>query len=185
MDGVGLLQAAPVTDPVTNLRIFLDLQHLLEEQVTVMDRRAFAQRKVVCQLFPFLNQHALLRVIHTLVTSLLDYCNAIYMGLPLKSNWKLPLVRNAGAQTVLYKYVLPICFLVQFKVLVITFKTLHHLGMGHLKDHLSPLCPPTHQAWKAGYVKDLISRIVHLVGPQKTVFLVVAPSLWYNILTKI
>lgn len=150
-----------MTDPVTNLRIFLDLQ------VTVMARRAFAQLRVVCQLLPFLNQHALLTVIHTLVTSLLDYCNAIYMGLPWKSNWKLPLVQNAGAQTVLYKYGLPICFLVQFKILVITFKTLHHLGMGHLKDHLSPLCPPTHQAWKAGYVKDLISRIVHLVGPQK------------------
>lgn len=50
------------------------------------------------QLHPFLNREALLTITH--VTSYLDYCNVLYLGLPLKSIWKLQLVQNAAAQVV-------------------------------------------------------------------------------------
>lgn len=36
-----------------------------------------------------------------MVTLTLDYCNVLYMGLPLKKTWKLHLVKNATAQLLL------------------------------------------------------------------------------------
>ena len=37
-------------------------------------------------------------VIQALVTSRLDFCNVLYVELPLKLLWKLELVQNAAAQ---------------------------------------------------------------------------------------
>lgn len=37
-------------------------------------------------------------VIHALVTSRSDYCNALYMGLPLESVWKFQGVKSAAAR---------------------------------------------------------------------------------------
>lgn len=93
LDGIAL----PQTDPVHNLGVLLDSRLLLEEQVAAMARRAFAQLRVVHQLRPFLDRDALRTVTHALVISRIDYCNAFYMGLPLKSIRKLQLVQNAAA----------------------------------------------------------------------------------------
>lgn len=51
-------------DLVCNLGAILDSQLLLEEQVTFVIRRAFAQLQLVHQLLPFLDRKALLSVTH-------------------------------------------------------------------------------------------------------------------------
>lgn len=65
--------ALPQTDIVSNLGVHLD----------------FAQQHDVHQLHTFLDQEALLSVTHVLAISQIDYCNALYMGLSLKSIQKL------------------------------------------------------------------------------------------------
>lgn len=61
---------------------------------------------LVYQLHPFLAQRTLLVVTHTLVTSYLDSCNVLRMGLPLKLTQKLQLVWNVTMQVVggLFQY---------------------------------------------------------------------------------
>lgn len=51
---------------------------------------------LVCQLHPFLDWGPLQTVTHTLVALQLDYCNVLYVGLPLKTTQKLQLVQNAS-----------------------------------------------------------------------------------------
>ena len=46
---------------------------------------AFHQLRLVAQLCPYLDRDNLASVVHALVTSKLDYCNALYVGLPLKT----------------------------------------------------------------------------------------------------
>lgn len=59
-----------------NLGVLLESQILLDEQVA---KRSFAQLCVGCKLHMFLDHRALLMVTHVLVTTWLDYYNALQM----------------------------------------------------------------------------------------------------------
>lgn len=139
------------TDPVCNLGILLNSQLLLDEQVAVVARRTFSQLHLRHQ-WSFLDQQAQLTLTHTLVTSRLEYSNALYMGLPLNSIWKLWLVWNAVSRPVrraprtaqvtpLFHELrwLPVYFWIQFKLLDWTWKVLHGMGLGCLRDCLFPV----------------------------------------------
>ncbi|KAF7253143.1 AF4/FMR2 family member 3, partial [Varanus komodoensis] len=91
---------------------------------------------------------------HALVTSRLDFCNVLYVRLPLKTVWILQLVQNRAARLLMGtgRYVhmtpvlrqlhwLPIEVRAQFKVLVMTYKALNGLGPGYLKERLRPYMP--------------------------------------------
>lgn len=111
-----------------SLGILLDSRLLLVEQVAVMARRAIAQ---LCVLCPFLDWEFLRSVTQALVILWLDYCNVLYMRIPLKTIWNTAGWAVLGAPrmvhiTLLFRKLqwLPVCFGVQFKVLIITFKAL-------------------------------------------------------------
>lgn len=103
-------------------------------------------------------------VTHALVKSRLDCCNSLYMELPLERIWKLPLLQNAAARMLrgnskFYESCTdsPLISVPSSKVLVLTFNTLHGLGLGYLKGHLfcfQPSCA-LHSAGEALLVKPL------------------------------
>uniref|UniRef100_A0A8C6Y7A4 Reverse transcriptase domain-containing protein n=1 Tax=Naja naja TaxID=35670 RepID=A0A8C6Y7A4_NAJNA len=94
-------EVLPAMDRVRNLGVPLDTQLSLEEQVGAVTRGAFAQVRQLCQLCPYLDRDALRMVTHVLVTSRIDYCNALYMGLPLWTTRRLQLVQNAATRVVM------------------------------------------------------------------------------------
>ncbi|KAF7237689.1 Patatin-like phospholipase domain-containing protein 2 [Varanus komodoensis] len=127
--------ALPPRDKVGSLGVLLDPELSLEAQVTAA-------------------YDCLATVTHALVTSRLDFCNTLYVGLPLKTVRILQLVQNRAARllTGTGRYVhmtpvlrqlhwLPIEVRAQFKVLVMTYKALNGLGPGYLKEHLHPYMP--------------------------------------------
>ncbi|KAF7253353.1 Fibroblast growth factor receptor 2 [Varanus komodoensis] len=133
--------ALPLRDKVRSLGVLLDPELSLEAQVTAVARSAFFQLWLVHQLRPYLEYDCLVTVSHALVTSRLDFCNALYVGLPLKTIRILQLVQNRAARllTGTGHYVhmtpvlrqlhwLPIEVWAQFKVLVMTYKALNGLG---------------------------------------------------------
>ena len=79
---------------------FLEPSLSLEAQVASVARSSFYQLRLVAQLRPYLDRDNLASVVHALVTSQLDYCNALYVGLPLKMVRKLWLVQNAAARLI-------------------------------------------------------------------------------------
>ncbi|KAF7250970.1 Interleukin-1 receptor accessory protein-like 1, partial [Varanus komodoensis] len=146
--------ALPLRDKVRSLGVLLDLELSLEAQVTVVARSAFLQLQLINQLRPYLEYDCLATVTHVLVTSRLDFCNTLYVGLPLKTVRILQLVQNRAARllTGTGRYVhmtpvlrqlhwLPIEVRAQFKVLVMTYKALNGLGPGYLKERLHPYMP--------------------------------------------
>ena len=92
LDGV----AIPLKEQVHSLVVLLEPSLSLEAQVASVAWSAFYQLRLVAQLRPYLDNLA--SVVYALVTSRLDYCNALYVGLPLKTVWKLQLVQNAAAR---------------------------------------------------------------------------------------
>ncbi|KAF7237751.1 Insulin-like growth factor 2 mRNA-binding protein 3, partial [Varanus komodoensis] len=141
--------ALPPRDKVRSLGVFLDPELSLEAQVTAVARSAFLQLRLIHQLRPYLECDCLATVTHALVTSRLDFCNALYVELLLKTVRILQLVQNRAARllTGTGRYVhmtpvlrqlhwLPIEVRAQFKVLVMTYKALNGLGPGYLKERL-------------------------------------------------
>ncbi|KAF7234923.1 hypothetical protein EYD10_18203, partial [Varanus komodoensis] len=146
--------ALPLRDKVRSLGVLLDPELSLEAQVTAVVRSTFLQLRLINQLRPYLEYDCLETVTHTLVTSRLDFFNALYMGLPLKTVWILQLVQNRAARllTGTGRYVhmtpvlrqlhwLPVEVRAQFKVLVMTYTALNGLGPGYLKERLHPYMP--------------------------------------------
>ncbi|KAF7236187.1 putative RNA-directed DNA polymerase from transposon BS [Varanus komodoensis] len=146
--------ALPLRDKVCSLGVLLDPELSLEAQVTAVARSAFLQLQLINQLCPYLEYDCLATVTHALVTSRLDFCNALYVGLPLKTVRILQLVQNRAARLLMGtgRYVhmtpvlrqlhwLPIEVRAQFKVLVMTYKALNGLGPGYLKERLHPYMP--------------------------------------------
>ncbi|KAF7249253.1 putative RNA-directed DNA polymerase from transposon BS, partial [Varanus komodoensis] len=146
--------ALPLRDKVRSLGVLLDPELSLEAQVTAVTQSAFLQLQLIHQLRPYLEYDCLETVTHVLVTSRLDFCNALYVGLPLKTVWILQLVQNRAARllTGTGRYVhmtpvlrqlhwLPTEVRAQFKVLVMTYKALNSLGPGYLKERLRPYTP--------------------------------------------
>ncbi|KAF7251258.1 Ephrin type-A receptor 6, partial [Varanus komodoensis] len=136
------------------LQLIMSKELFLEAQVTVVARSTFLQLQLIHQLRPYLEDDCLTTVTHALVTSWLDFCNTLYVGLPLKTVRILQMVQNRAARLltgtghyshitlVLYQlHWLPIEVRAQFKVLVITYKALNGLGPGYLKECLLPYLP--------------------------------------------
>ncbi|KAF7250967.1 putative RNA-directed DNA polymerase from transposon BS [Varanus komodoensis] len=141
----------PLRDKIRSLGVLLDPELSLEAQVTAVARNAFLQLQLINQLRPYLEYDCLATVTHALVTSCLDFCNALYMGLPLKTVRTLQLVQNRAARlltgTGRYAHMtpvlrqlhwLPIEARAQFKVLIMTYKALNGLGPGYLNERLRP-----------------------------------------------
>ncbi|KAF7254388.1 Parkin coregulated gene protein [Varanus komodoensis] len=184
--------ALPLRDKVHSLGVLLDPELSLEAQVTAVARSAFLQLRLIHQLRPYLENDCLATVTHALVTSRLDFCNALYLGLPLKTVRILQLVQNRAARllTGTGRYVhmtpvlrqlhwLPIEVRAQFKVLVMTYKALNGLGPGYLKERLHPYMPsrPLRSAGEALLREPSVEEVRRVVTRRKA-FSEVAPKLW-------
>ena len=98
--------------------------------------------------------HCVVLVLHAFVTTRLDYCNALYMGVSGSSIARLQLVQNAAARlltrTRKYEHIspilaslhwLPVDFIIHFKTLLFAFKALHGLAPPYLSELLHPYTP--------------------------------------------
>ncbi|KAF7249427.1 Galectin-related protein, partial [Varanus komodoensis] len=181
--------ALPLKDRVRSLGVLLDPS--LEAQVTAVARSAFLQLWLIHQLRPYLEDDCLVTVTQTLVTSRLDICNALYVGLPLKTVWILQMVQNRAARLLTgtghYSHITPVLFQLhwlpievraQFKLLVITYKALNGLGPGYLKEHLLPYLPscPLRSAVEA-LLREPSVKGIRRQSTQRRAFSAVAPHL--------
>ena len=83
---------------VRSLGVHLDPTLTMETQVASVVCTAFFHLWRIARLQPYLDMGALTTLVHALVISRLDYCNALYVGLPLKLMRKLQVVQNAAAR---------------------------------------------------------------------------------------
>uniref|UniRef100_A0ABM5FTP4 Reverse transcriptase domain-containing protein n=1 Tax=Pogona vitticeps TaxID=103695 RepID=A0ABM5FTP4_9SAUR len=180
---------------VRSLGVHLDPTLTMETQVASVVRSAFFHLWRIARLRPYLDTGTLTTLVHALVISRLDYCNALYVGLPLKVMRKLQVVQNAAARlltgvrkcqhispTLAMLHWLPIRFRIDFKVLMLTYKALNGLGPRYLMERLLPPRSTRITCMSQEVrLRSLTTREARKERTRNRAFSAVAPRLWNNL----
>jgi hypothetical protein len=174
---------------VTNLGFKMDPDLKFDSQIRSVVKLSFFQLRQLAKVKPFLSRKHFETVIHAFVTTRLDYCNALYVGVSASSISRLQMVQNAAARLLMgsgkYEHIspilaslhwLPIRFRIDFKISLFTFKALNGLAPPYLAELLHPYTP----------ARALRSADQLFLGVPKTkrklrgdrAFAVVAPKIW-------
>ena len=102
----------------------------------------------------YLSNTAVRTLVQSIVIARLDYCNSVCVGLPMNRLHRLQLVQNSAARVIIQtkRYTsitpilnelhwLPINKRCQFKILLLTFKSLNGCALKYLGDMLNVYMP--------------------------------------------
>ncbi|KAF7647122.1 hypothetical protein LDENG_00177200, partial [Lucifuga dentata] len=122
----------------------------------------------------------------------LDYCNAHYSGISTGNIHRLQLIQNAAAlllprssrsdhitPVLSCLHWLPVCFRIDFKILLLVFKALHGQALIYIGDLLSPHEPD--RCLRSSGRNLLTVPESHLVTKGDQTFAVRAPKLWKSL----
>ncbi|XP_068750975.1 uncharacterized protein [Montipora capricornis] len=133
-----------------NLGVVFDECMTGELQVSKICKSSYFYLRNLSSIRKYLTTNAVHTIVHALISSRLDYCNALLYGLPKYLVDRLQHVQNSTARVVTFtgKFDhitpvlidldwLPVYFGVIFKLLLFTYKALNGLAPCYLSDPLS------------------------------------------------
>ena len=155
---------------VKNLGVFFDTTMEFHKQVNSVTSSCFQQLKDLSRIRRFVTEDAAKTMVHAFISSRLDYRNSLLYRLPDYLLEKLQYVQNSAARLVTYTPIsnhispvrkdlhwLPVKSRIEFKILLLTYKTLHGLAPTYLRELL-----------KEKPVTGLRSDKLNLLLPPKT-----------------
>ena len=135
---------------VKNLGVIFDNRLKFDKQISSVVSTSFFQLRLLAKVKSFLSQQDLEKAIHAFISSRLDYCNALYVGLSHSSISRLQLVQNAAARfltgTSRREHItpvlsslhwLPVHFRIDFKLLLFVFNAINGLAPSYLSEILT------------------------------------------------
>ena len=139
---------------VRNLGVILDSQLNMNLHINNICRNGSLALRRIGKIRCYLNYRSTETVVHALVTSLLDNCNSLLIGLPEKQISKLQRIQNSAARLVMLAkrrdhitpilkdlHWLPIKYRIQYKVLLITFKALNGTAPHYISELICSYTP--------------------------------------------
>ncbi len=135
---------------VKNLGVIFDDGLKFDKQINTVVKSCFFQLRLLAKVKPILSSKNFERVIHAFITSRLDYCNSLYFGTGQTALSRLQRVQNAAARLLTSTkkrdhitpvlrslHWLPVRYRVNFKILLLVFKSLNGLVPAYLSDLLT------------------------------------------------
>ena len=83
-------------DCVKNLGIYFEITLTIDKQISAVSKLCFNQIRNIGRIRPFITEEACKTLVCSLVTSRLDYRNALLYGLPATSIQRLQRVQNTA-----------------------------------------------------------------------------------------
>ena len=137
-------------DSVRCLGIHLDQYLTLDRQISTLSKTCFFQLRQLRTISKHLDRSTLHSLLQAFVSTRLDYCNSLYFGLSASRLDKLQRIQNSAARlsshTSKFDHItpilqdlhwLPVSKRIEFKVAVLTYKSLHHLAPDYIIDFCS------------------------------------------------
>ena len=145
VDGCSICPASEVR----NLGVIFDPSLSFQTHIKSVTKSAFHHLKNISRLRSSLSDSVAETLIHAFITSRLDYCNGVLSGVPGNTLDRLQYVLNCAARvltrtkpwqhitpTLIHLHWLPVKFCIQYKLLLLTYKSLHALAPQYLTDLL-------------------------------------------------
>ena len=159
------------------------------DHVNGVCKSCYVHLRHISHIRQYLTQEASATMVHSLVTSRLDYLNSLLYGLPDYILKRLQLVQNNAAKLVMKKrkydhvtpllkslHWLPINQRIQYKINLLTFKGLHGLAPEYLSCLLVPYVP--NRTLRSSARGLLTEKKSNLKRAGHRAFSVCAPRLW-------
>lgn len=175
-----------------NLGVTFDSSFKLDSQINSVVKASFYQLKVLAKLKPFLSPHDLEKVTHAFISSRLDYCNSLYVGVGQAQISRLQLIQNAAARlltgtrkrdhispVLASLHWLPVPYRIHFKLLLTVYKCLNGLAPPYLTELIHPYVP--HRSLRSADQQLLFVPRSSLVLRADRAFSVAAPKLWNSL----
>ncbi len=136
---------------VRNLGVILETDLSFSSHVKAVTKSAYYHLKNIARIRSFVSSQDLEKLVHAFITSRVDYCNGL---LPKKSIRQLQLIQNTAARILTRTrtsehitpvlrslHWLPVTFRIDFKVLLLVYKSLNGLGPKYMADMLTEYKP--------------------------------------------
>ena len=137
------------SDKARNIGAIFDKTLSMNHHIAQTCKNAWYHLRQIGEIRSYLDIEATQTLMHSFVTSRLDAFNGLLYGVPKQQISKLQRIQNAAARIVtlskkadhitpiLYKlHWLPITERIEYKILLLTYKALHDMSPGYIKDLL-------------------------------------------------
>lgn len=174
-----------------NLGVLFDCNMDFRRHVNKICQLSYFQLRRISSIRRCLDGRTAECLVHAFITSRLDSCNSLLVGLPQKTLDKLQAVMNAAARLVVGAkknehitpilrklHWLPVHFRIQYKVLLLVYKALHGTAPKYLQDLLQK------RSTRPGLRStDMLLHIprTRLVGYGDRAFCYIGPKLWNSL----
>lgn len=172
-----------------NLGVIFDTHLTLDSHIKNITKSAFHHLRNIARIRPFLTPPDAERLIHAFVTSRIDYCNALFIGLPAKSIKRLQYIQNSAARILTYTpsgqhitgvlyslHWLPVQSRIVFKTLTLTYKAIHGTAPSYICDLVTRYTPS--RSLRSADSLTLQQPPYRLKSMGERAFSVAAPRLW-------
>ena len=158
------------SNTVRNLGVLFDQTLSFGEHVNKLCKSPHYHLRNISKIRKYLDENSTETLVHAFVSSKLDYCNALLIGLPKYQIDRLQSVLNTAARiiyTCKYDHItsvlvrlhwLPVSYRIWFKVLLLTYKALNDLSPEYITELLN----------KPKYTRNLRSQSQHLLSVPKS-----------------
>ena len=174
---------------VRNLGVMFDTVMNMRPQITNICKCANYYLRCIGSVRKYLTDDSAALLIHSFVSSRLDYCNSLLAGLPDGDYAKLQKVHNTAARivtrTLKFDHItpvlielhwLPIPLRIVFKILLMVFKALNNMAPMYIRELLTNYVPVRNL--RSSHQGQLVQPKVHLKTYGERAFSTVAPRLW-------